>query len=265
MIVVVMGVSGSGKSTIGQMLATVLNCSFQEGDALHPAANVAKMSAGTPLTDEDRGPWLAAVHSRIRDSISRGEDLVVACSALKREYRQSLATGVPITWVYLQASKDLIRSRLTRRTSHFMKADMLDQPVRNPGRAFWSRSLPTPPRNRTRRPSDSGTAPSAGLTVRHEPGVPVGCAIDDSDQRRSGMQFTRREMGKLALGAVPAWLAGARLGSLAAQTKPNSSSMASTSAPSPTAIAACPIKALKPSCGMWSTRESARSSSWGRP
>jgi carbohydrate kinase (thermoresistant glucokinase family) len=126
MIVVVMGVSGSGKSTIGQMLATVLDCSFQEGDALHPAANIAKMSCGTPLTDEDRRPWLAAIHSRIRDFVSRGDDLVVACSALKRQYRQSLAIDVPITWVYLQASKDLIRSRLARRTSHFMKADMLD-------------------------------------------------------------------------------------------------------------------------------------------
>ncbi len=126
MIVVVMGVSGSGKSTIGKMLATVLNCSFQEGDALHSAANIAKMSCGTPLTDEDREPWLAAIHSHIRDFVGRGEDLVVACSALKRQYRESLATGVPVTWVYLQASKDLIRSRIVRRTSHFMKADMLD-------------------------------------------------------------------------------------------------------------------------------------------
>ena len=126
MIVVVIGVAGSGKSTIGTMLAKIMNCSFLEGDDLHSTANIAKMSSGSPLTDEDRRPWLAAIHSRIRDSVSRGEDLVVACSALKRQYRQSLAIDVPITWVYLQASKDLIRSRLTRRTSHFMKADMLD-------------------------------------------------------------------------------------------------------------------------------------------
>ena len=126
MIVVVMGVAGSGKTTIGKMLATALNCTFQEGDALHPAANIAKMSRGTPLTDEDREPWLAAIHSHIRDFVSRGEDLVVACSALKQQYRESLAIDVPITWVYLQASKDLIRSRLARRTSHFMKADMLE-------------------------------------------------------------------------------------------------------------------------------------------
>ena len=126
MIVVVMGVSGSGKSTIGKMLAAALNCVFLEGDALHSTANIAMMSRGTPLTDEDRRPWLAAIHSHIRDFVSRGEDLVVACSALKPQYRESLAIGVPITWVYLQASKDLIRSRLTRRTSHFMKADMLD-------------------------------------------------------------------------------------------------------------------------------------------
>ena len=126
MIVVVMGVSGSGKSTIGKMLAAALNCFFLEGGALHSTANVARMSSGTPLTDEDRGPWLAAIHSHIRDFVSRGDDLVVACSALKPQYRQSIAIGVPITWVYLQASKDLIRSRLTRRTLHFMKADMLD-------------------------------------------------------------------------------------------------------------------------------------------
>ena len=126
MIVVVTGVAGSGKSTIGKMLATALNCFFLEGDTLHPAANIAKMSRGTPLTDEDRRPWLAAIHSRIRDSVGRGEDLVVACSALKRDYRESLAIGVPISWVYLQASQDLIRSRLARRTAHFMKADMLE-------------------------------------------------------------------------------------------------------------------------------------------
>ncbi len=126
MIVVVIGVSGSGKSTIGAMLAVALNCFFLEGDALHPAANIEKMSSGTPLTDEDRSPWLAAIHLRLRDFVSRGEDLVVACSALKGQYRQSLAIGVPITWVYLQASKGLIHSRLARRTSHFMKADMLD-------------------------------------------------------------------------------------------------------------------------------------------
>ena len=126
MIVVVIGVAGSGKSTIGTMLAKALNCSFLEGDALHSVANVAKMSSGTPLTDEDRRQWLAAIHSRIRDFADRGEDLVVSCSALKGQYRQSLAIGVPITWVYLQASKDLIRSRLAQRTSHFMKADLLD-------------------------------------------------------------------------------------------------------------------------------------------
>ena len=126
MIVVVIGVAGSGKCTVGTMLAKALNCSFLEGDALHSVANIAKMSSGTPLTDEDRRPWLAAIQSRISDFVSRGEDLVVACSALKRQYRQSLASGVPITWVYLQASRDLIRLRLARRMSHFMKADMVD-------------------------------------------------------------------------------------------------------------------------------------------
>jgi 6-phosphogluconolactonase len=125
MIVVLFGVAASGKSTVGAMLASAMNCAFLEGDALHPSANIDKMSRGIPLTDEDRRPWLAAIHARIVDFVHRGEDLVVACSALKQTYRQSLADGVPITWVFLKASEDLIRFRLENRAAHFMKADML--------------------------------------------------------------------------------------------------------------------------------------------
>jgi 6-phosphogluconolactonase len=125
MIVVVIGVSGSGKSTIGTMLASAMYCQFLEGDALHSQHNVDKMRAGVPLTDDDREPWLAAVHDRIVDFSRRGEDLVVACSALKQRYRQTLEQGVGVEWVYLKGSVELIRSRLEDRQGHFMKADML--------------------------------------------------------------------------------------------------------------------------------------------
>ena len=126
MIVVVIGVAGSGTSTIGAMLARAMGCEFLEGDTLHSPANVAKMTGGVPLTDGDRGPWLSAIHARIADASRRGVDLVVACSALKQKYRDVLARGVAVEWVYLKGSKDLLRLRLEQRSSHFMKADMLD-------------------------------------------------------------------------------------------------------------------------------------------
>jgi len=125
MIIVVMGVAGSGKTTVGTRLARALNCTFLEGDALHSRANVEKMSHGIPLTDADRAPWLAAIHSQMLEAFTQGRNLVVACSALKQAYRTTLAKGLPITWIYLRGSAELIRSRLQHRTSHFMKATML--------------------------------------------------------------------------------------------------------------------------------------------
>ena len=125
MIIAVIGVAGSGKTTVGTLLANAMNCPFLEGDSLHSNENVDKMSHGTPLTDADRAPWLATIHARILDCFERGQDLVVACSALKQRYRTVLAEGVPITWVYLKGSFELIRARLKHRSSHFMKADML--------------------------------------------------------------------------------------------------------------------------------------------
>ncbi len=110
MIVVVMGVAGSGKTTIGTKLADALHCAFLEGDMLHPKANVDKMSRGIPLTDADRAPWLAAIHAHMRRADARDENLVVACSALKRAYRIALAQGLAVTWVYLKGSAELIRS-----------------------------------------------------------------------------------------------------------------------------------------------------------
>lgn len=125
MIIVVMGVAGAGKSSIGQLLASELRCEFLDGDSLHPPANIHKMTVGIPLTDADRVPWLAAIHARIVESFERGRNLVVACSALRQRYRETLANGVLITWVYLNGSEEVIRARLLERQHHFMKAEML--------------------------------------------------------------------------------------------------------------------------------------------
>jgi len=126
MIIVVMGVSGSGKTTIGTLLADSLRCAFLEGDSLHSKENIEKVSHGIPLNDCDRAPWLAAIHTRLLEFFKRGESLVVACPALEQQYRAVLADRVPITWVYLKGSKELIRSRMKHRRRHFMKANMLD-------------------------------------------------------------------------------------------------------------------------------------------
>jgi 6-phosphogluconolactonase len=125
MIVVVMGVAGSGKTTIGTMLADALHCAFLDADSLHPDSNIQAMEQGRPLTDADRAPWLAAIHARLLDAFRRGDSLVVACSALKKMYRQVLGRGIRITWVYLKGDAHLIRSRLDRRTNHFMSSDLL--------------------------------------------------------------------------------------------------------------------------------------------
>ena len=125
MVVVVMGVAGSGKTTVGTMLADALHCDFLDADSLHSDSNIEAMQAGTQLTDADRAPWLAAIHARLLDTFRRGDSLVVACSALKDTYRQVLGRGIRITWVYLKGDADLIRSRLDRRTNHFMSSALL--------------------------------------------------------------------------------------------------------------------------------------------
>lgn len=124
-IIVVEGVAGSGKTTVGQLLAAQLGYPFLDGDSLHPTRNIEKMARGIPLTDDDRAPWLAVIHARIVESYRLHEGLVVACSALKERYRKVLAEGVPITWVYLKGSEELIRARLQWRQHHFFKVQML--------------------------------------------------------------------------------------------------------------------------------------------
>jgi gluconokinase len=124
---VVMGVSGSGKSTIGERLAARLGWPYEDGDKFHPATNVAKMSAGHPLTDQDRWPWLQAIADEIDRICNEGEHLVVACSALKRSYRVVLVHGrSDIRMVYLDGSQQLIGDRLARRKGHFMPAGLLE-------------------------------------------------------------------------------------------------------------------------------------------
>ena len=120
-----MGVSGSGKTTVGTLLAQAMGCPFVEGDVLHPPENIDKMRRGIPLNDADRGPWLAAIRSRLVDAYERDQDLVVACSALKHAYRRTIDADLPVTWIYLQGPPALLRSRLQLRRGHFMKADML--------------------------------------------------------------------------------------------------------------------------------------------
>jgi len=126
-IAVMMGVSGSGKTTIATGVAQRLGWQVLEGDKLHPPANIAKMSAGTPLTDEDRWPWLSAIAAAIDDWRARGVSGVVACSALKRAYRDILiGPRTDVVLVYLQGSHDLIATRMAARHGHFMPPGLLD-------------------------------------------------------------------------------------------------------------------------------------------
>lgn len=126
MFVVVMGVSGSGKTTVGELLAARMGWPFYDGDKFHPAENVAKMAAGMPLDDVDRAGWLAVLATIIRDGLARGESGVIACSALKEQYRASLRVDpLQVQFVYLKGSFELIWERMQRRQNHYMKAAML--------------------------------------------------------------------------------------------------------------------------------------------
>ncbi len=129
---VVMGVSGCGKSTVGRALAAANGVPFVEGDQFHPPANVAKMSAGVPLTDDDRADWLLALQAQIRAAAARGEGLVVSCSALKRRYRDLLRQGDPgLRFAHLNGPRELIAARMQARTAHYMPTSLLDSQLRD--------------------------------------------------------------------------------------------------------------------------------------
>jgi carbohydrate kinase (thermoresistant glucokinase family) len=125
--IVVMGVSGAGKSTVGAILADALKRPLMEGDSLHPPANIEKMSKGIPLNDDDRLPWLKAIAARINDARRAGQPIIVACSALKRSYREILEDGHDdVGFVYLKGTKDQLAARMATRKGHFMPPGLLD-------------------------------------------------------------------------------------------------------------------------------------------
>jgi gluconokinase len=124
---VVMGITGSGKSTVGALLARTLGLDFVEGDDYHPAENIRRMAAGIPLTDADRADWLRALAARLREAGNSSTGLVMTCSALKRSYRDLLRAAAPdIQFVYLSGSRPLIAERVVGRRGHFMPASLLD-------------------------------------------------------------------------------------------------------------------------------------------
>lgn len=128
---IVMGVSGCGKSSVGKAIAEKLQWRFIEGDDHHPAANIRKMSEGIPLTDEDRWPWLDALHHELVRAARRGESVVLSCSALRQVYRDRLDAGLPgIRWVYLKGDREALLRNFAKRTNHFMKANLLDSQLR---------------------------------------------------------------------------------------------------------------------------------------
>jgi len=126
MVIVLMGVAGSGKTTIGLALAAQLGWTFRDADEFHPPANVEKMSRGLPLTDRDRQPWLAAIRAHIDQTLARGENTIVTCSALKEHYRRIIVPDpARVTLVHLTGDFALIAARMRAREGHFMKPAML--------------------------------------------------------------------------------------------------------------------------------------------
>lgn len=126
MIVVVMGVAGSGKSTIGRLLAETMGWDFVDADDIHPLANIDKMRNGVALTAEDRIPWLHSLRTILLAHEAAGENLVLACSALTEDFRVELSHALPVRFVLLQGGAELIAERLARRRNHFFSAALLD-------------------------------------------------------------------------------------------------------------------------------------------
>ena len=126
MVVILMGVTGAGKTTVGSALAEQLGWKFVDADDYHSAVNVAKMRAGISLTDRDRIPWLASLREAIRSWLAAGENVALACSALKSSYRRILLTSPEVKLVYLRASRELVAQRLATRQNHYMNPQLID-------------------------------------------------------------------------------------------------------------------------------------------
>ena len=152
-IYVVMGVAGSGKSLVGAALAETLGLEFVEGDQYHPAENVARMSAGIPLTDADRQGWLKALAARMRTAVNSSNGLVVACSALKRSYRDLLrseSSAPRVQFIFLRGDRALIGERIAGRRGHYMPASLLDSQFEtleepSPDEHAWVLDVTAPP------------------------------------------------------------------------------------------------------------------------
>ena len=128
MLIIITGVSGVGKTTIGKLLSENMGWTFYEGDDYHTNVNLAKMRNGTPLTDEDRWPWLDALRTKISEIVLHEENAILSCSALKESYRMRLASGLKdIVFVYLRGDYQLVRNRISERVGHFMSANLLAQ------------------------------------------------------------------------------------------------------------------------------------------
>ena len=123
-VIIVAGVSGSGKTTIGRLLAEKLDLDFKDADDFHPAANVEKMRSGLPLNDQDRAPWLTILAKKIEEW-SSADGAVLACSALKEAYRKRLDVNKQVSWVFLDGSYELLKSRMTARKNHYFKVELL--------------------------------------------------------------------------------------------------------------------------------------------
>jgi len=139
MIVLVMGTTGAGKTTVGKLLAGKLNWIFLDADNFHPPANIAKMKQGIPLDDKDRVPWLAAVHDRLAAETNAGKNCVLACSALKESYRQTIDAGLSVTTVYLKGTYEEMRAHILARHGHFAGEGILAGQFRDleePGNAI---------------------------------------------------------------------------------------------------------------------------------
>ena len=131
MILILMGVSGSGKTTVGQLLAEKLHCGFSDADVFHSPGNIAKMHSGVPLNDDDRWPWLAAIRAAILDYRQKGETHVFTCSALKEVYREKLASAAEtdIRFVHLHGTPELLAERLAKRKGHFFDPHLLQSQI----------------------------------------------------------------------------------------------------------------------------------------